>query len=178
MVLLLIVHPKDIILKLFVKSVELFEDIYVVHYAKIRFWQIHWFYRVFSSLHWQKCPSQLPVVQDVGYSIAERGDMKVCENTNCTWKGMFHYSKYVCVYWTVRYSRLCLHRKSKCILFQQILQDNTKWLKSVLCCSGLFLEFPCLWELLPVWLTPSILPGSPLGSIWFKHWWLKTLIFF
>ncbi|XP_033928590.1 cell division cycle protein 20 homolog B [Melopsittacus undulatus] len=35
----------------------------------------------------QKCPSQLPVVQDVGYSIAERGDMKVCENTNCTWKG-------------------------------------------------------------------------------------------
>ncbi|XP_065519945.1 cell division cycle protein 20 homolog B [Lathamus discolor] len=30
---------------------------------------------------------QLPVVQDVGYISAERGDMKVCENTNCTWKG-------------------------------------------------------------------------------------------
>ncbi|XP_030326336.1 cell division cycle protein 20 homolog B isoform X3 [Strigops habroptila] len=35
----------------------------------------------------QKCPSQLPVIQDEGYSIAEGGDMKVCENTNCTWKG-------------------------------------------------------------------------------------------
>ncbi|XP_030326335.1 cell division cycle protein 20 homolog B isoform X2 [Strigops habroptila] len=30
---------------------------------------------------------QLPVIQDEGYSIAEGGDMKVCENTNCTWKG-------------------------------------------------------------------------------------------
>ncbi|NXW18115.1 CD20B protein, partial [Circaetus pectoralis] len=35
----------------------------------------------------QKCPSQLPVVQEVGYSIAESGDMKVCENNNCIWKG-------------------------------------------------------------------------------------------
>ncbi|XP_075383101.1 cell division cycle protein 20 homolog B [Mycteria americana] len=35
----------------------------------------------------QKCPSQLPVVQEVGYNIAESGDMKVCENTNCIWKG-------------------------------------------------------------------------------------------
>ncbi|NXJ99308.1 CD20B protein, partial [Corythaixoides concolor] len=35
----------------------------------------------------QKCPSQLPVVQEVGYSIAESGDMKVCENSNCIWKG-------------------------------------------------------------------------------------------
>ncbi|NXW11344.1 CD20B protein, partial [Fregetta grallaria] len=35
----------------------------------------------------QKCPSQLPVVQEVGYSIAESGDMKVCGNTNCIWKG-------------------------------------------------------------------------------------------
>ncbi|NXI89990.1 CD20B protein, partial [Psophia crepitans] len=34
----------------------------------------------------QKC-SQLPMVQEVGYSIAESGDMKVCENTNCIWKG-------------------------------------------------------------------------------------------
>ncbi|NXV23972.1 CD20B protein, partial [Cepphus grylle] len=34
----------------------------------------------------QKCP-QLPVVQEVGYSIAESGDMKVCEDTNCIWKG-------------------------------------------------------------------------------------------
>ncbi|XP_054042964.1 cell division cycle protein 20 homolog B [Rissa tridactyla] len=30
---------------------------------------------------------QLPVVQEAGYSIAENGDMKVCENTNCIWKG-------------------------------------------------------------------------------------------
>ncbi|NXK13058.1 CD20B protein, partial [Herpetotheres cachinnans] len=35
----------------------------------------------------QKCPSQLPVLQEVGYSIAESGDTKVCENTNCIWKG-------------------------------------------------------------------------------------------
>ncbi|XP_009988788.1 PREDICTED: cell division cycle protein 20 homolog B [Tauraco erythrolophus] len=35
----------------------------------------------------QKYPSQLPVVQEVGYSIAESGDMKVCENSNCIWKG-------------------------------------------------------------------------------------------
>ncbi|XP_010306426.1 cell division cycle protein 20 homolog B [Balearica regulorum gibbericeps] len=35
----------------------------------------------------QKHSSQLPVVQEVGYSIAESGDMKVCENTNCIWKG-------------------------------------------------------------------------------------------
>ncbi|NXJ57202.1 CD20B protein, partial [Spizaetus tyrannus] len=35
----------------------------------------------------QKCPSQLPVIQEVGYSIAESGDMKVCENNNCIWKG-------------------------------------------------------------------------------------------
>ncbi|NWQ75463.1 CD20B protein, partial [Columbina picui] len=34
-----------------------------------------------------KCPSQLPVVQEVGYSTAESGDVKVCENTNCIWKG-------------------------------------------------------------------------------------------
>nr|XP_009942076.1 PREDICTED: cell division cycle protein 20 homolog B [Opisthocomus hoazin] len=35
----------------------------------------------------QKCPSQLPVVQKIGYSVAESADMKVCENTNCIWKG-------------------------------------------------------------------------------------------
>ncbi|NXL39403.1 CD20B protein, partial [Glaucidium brasilianum] len=35
----------------------------------------------------EKCPSQLPVVQEVGYSISENGDVKVCENTNCNWKG-------------------------------------------------------------------------------------------
>ncbi|NWU96246.1 CD20B protein, partial [Upupa epops] len=34
-----------------------------------------------------KCPSQLPVIQKVGCSIAQRGDVKVCENTNCIWKG-------------------------------------------------------------------------------------------
>ncbi|KAM6363008.1 cell division cycle protein 20 homolog B [Pluvialis apricaria] len=34
----------------------------------------------------QKCP-RLPVVQEVGYRIAEGGDMKVCENTSCIWKG-------------------------------------------------------------------------------------------
>ncbi|NXY72410.1 CD20B protein, partial [Glareola pratincola] len=34
----------------------------------------------------QKCP-QLPVVQEVAYSIAGSGDVKVCENTNCIWKG-------------------------------------------------------------------------------------------
>ncbi|XP_074669773.1 cell division cycle protein 20 homolog B [Strix aluco] len=35
----------------------------------------------------EKCPSQLPVVQEVGYSLSENGDVKVCENTNCIWKG-------------------------------------------------------------------------------------------
>ncbi|XP_040434801.1 cell division cycle protein 20 homolog B [Falco naumanni] len=35
----------------------------------------------------QICSSQLPVLQEVGYSIAENGDMKVCENTSCIWKG-------------------------------------------------------------------------------------------
>ncbi|NXG54992.1 CD20B protein, partial [Hemiprocne comata] len=35
----------------------------------------------------QKCPSQLPVVQEVGCSIPESGIVKVCENTNCVWKG-------------------------------------------------------------------------------------------
>ncbi|XP_071657952.1 cell division cycle protein 20 homolog B isoform X2 [Patagioenas fasciata] len=34
-----------------------------------------------------KYPSQLPVVREVGYSIAESGDVKVCENTSCIWKG-------------------------------------------------------------------------------------------
>ncbi|XP_067171890.1 cell division cycle protein 20 homolog B [Apteryx mantelli] len=31
----------------------------------------------------QKCPSQLLMVQQVGYSIAESGGMKVCENISC-----------------------------------------------------------------------------------------------
>ncbi|XP_074022411.1 cell division cycle protein 20 homolog B [Numenius arquata] len=35
----------------------------------------------------QKRPSQLPLLQEAGYSIAKSGDMKVCENTNCIWKG-------------------------------------------------------------------------------------------
>ncbi|KAM6230014.1 LOW QUALITY PROTEIN: cell division cycle protein 20 homolog B [Porphyrio hochstetteri] len=35
----------------------------------------------------QKCSSQLPMAWEVGYGISESGDMKVCENTNCTWKG-------------------------------------------------------------------------------------------
>ncbi|NXV77690.1 CD20B protein, partial [Atlantisia rogersi] len=35
----------------------------------------------------EKCSSQLPMAWEVGYSISESGDMKVCENTNCTWKG-------------------------------------------------------------------------------------------
>ncbi|NWW89998.1 CD20B protein, partial [Rhynochetos jubatus] len=35
----------------------------------------------------QNCPSQLPMVQEVGYSTAESGDIKVCKNTNCVWKG-------------------------------------------------------------------------------------------
>ncbi|XP_010179352.1 PREDICTED: cell division cycle protein 20 homolog B-like, partial [Mesitornis unicolor] len=35
----------------------------------------------------QKCSSHLPLVQEVGFSIAESGDVKVCENTNCAWKG-------------------------------------------------------------------------------------------
>ncbi|XP_068784456.1 cell division cycle protein 20 homolog B [Struthio camelus] len=34
----------------------------------------------------QKCPSQLLMVQEVGYSIAESGGMKICENITCTWK--------------------------------------------------------------------------------------------
>ncbi|NXW48764.1 CD20B protein, partial [Nyctiprogne leucopyga] len=34
----------------------------------------------------QKCP-QLPMVQEAGHSIAESGDVKVCENTNCIGKG-------------------------------------------------------------------------------------------
>ncbi|NXW87449.1 CD20B protein, partial [Alopecoenas beccarii] len=34
-----------------------------------------------------KCPSQLPVVQEIGYSISESGDMKACKNTSCIWKG-------------------------------------------------------------------------------------------
>ncbi|NXI36236.1 CD20B protein, partial [Galbula dea] len=35
----------------------------------------------------QECPSQLPVVQEVRCTIVETGGMKVCENTNCVWKG-------------------------------------------------------------------------------------------
>ncbi|NXJ77455.1 CD20B protein, partial [Trogon melanurus] len=35
----------------------------------------------------QKCPSQLPVVQELRCSIATSGDMKACENTGCIWKG-------------------------------------------------------------------------------------------
>ncbi|NWR67819.1 CD20B protein, partial [Bucorvus abyssinicus] len=35
----------------------------------------------------QKCTSQLPVVQEDGCSIPESSDVKVCENTNCIWKG-------------------------------------------------------------------------------------------
>ncbi|NXT56730.1 CD20B protein, partial [Pluvianellus socialis] len=35
----------------------------------------------------EKCPSRLPVVQKVGCNIAESGNLKVCENTNCIWKG-------------------------------------------------------------------------------------------
>ncbi|KAM6035126.1 cell division cycle protein 20 homolog B [Theristicus caerulescens] len=35
----------------------------------------------------QKCPSQLLVAQEVGYSTAESSDVKVCENTDCIWKG-------------------------------------------------------------------------------------------
>ncbi|NXN20735.1 CD20B protein, partial [Nycticryphes semicollaris] len=35
----------------------------------------------------RKRPSQRPVAQEAGSSIAKRGDMKVCENTNCIWKG-------------------------------------------------------------------------------------------
>lgn len=61
---------------------------------KYVFQQIPSFSHVFTSMYWQKRPSQLPVVQEVGYSIAECGDVKVCENTNCIWKGMFQYSKY------------------------------------------------------------------------------------
>ncbi|NXP54666.1 CD20B protein, partial [Heliornis fulica] len=34
-----------------------------------------------------KCSSPLPMVWEVGYSISESGDMKVCENTSCIWKG-------------------------------------------------------------------------------------------
>ncbi|XP_032865082.1 cell division cycle protein 20 homolog B [Tyto alba] len=42
----------------------------------------------------QKCPSQLPAVLEVGYSIAESGDVKVCENTNCIWKGCHEWTQY------------------------------------------------------------------------------------
>ncbi|XP_010281664.1 PREDICTED: cell division cycle protein 20 homolog B [Phaethon lepturus] len=35
----------------------------------------------------QKCQEKLLLFQEVGYSIAESGDMKVCENINCVWKG-------------------------------------------------------------------------------------------
>ncbi|XP_010225021.1 PREDICTED: cell division cycle protein 20 homolog B [Tinamus guttatus] len=34
----------------------------------------------------QKSVSRLLTIQKVGYSISESGGMKVCENTNCTWK--------------------------------------------------------------------------------------------
>ncbi|XP_064357046.1 uncharacterized protein LOC135324485 [Dromaius novaehollandiae] len=34
----------------------------------------------------QKCASQLLMVQEVGYSNAESGGMKVCENISCIWK--------------------------------------------------------------------------------------------
>ncbi|KAK2521150.1 Cdc20b [Columba guinea] len=54
---------------------------------KYVFQQISSFSHVFTSMYWQKRPSQLPVVQEVGYSIAEYGDVKICENTNCIWKG-------------------------------------------------------------------------------------------
>ncbi|NXP03939.1 CD20B protein, partial [Thinocorus orbignyianus] len=35
----------------------------------------------------QKRPSQLPVAQEAGCNVAKCEDMKVCENTNCIWKG-------------------------------------------------------------------------------------------
>ncbi|KAM6289871.1 LOW QUALITY PROTEIN: cell division cycle protein 20 homolog B [Aegotheles albertisi] len=35
----------------------------------------------------RKCPSQLSMVQEVGYSTVESGNMKVCDSTNYIWKG-------------------------------------------------------------------------------------------
>ncbi|NXT22969.1 CD20B protein, partial [Syrrhaptes paradoxus] len=35
----------------------------------------------------QDCPFQVPMVQEAEYSIAESGDVKVCEKNNCIWKG-------------------------------------------------------------------------------------------
>ncbi|XP_035166706.1 cell division cycle protein 20 homolog B [Oxyura jamaicensis] len=35
----------------------------------------------------QKCSTQLPVVEEVGCSMVESVDMKVCENNSCIWKG-------------------------------------------------------------------------------------------
>lgn len=51
------------------------------------------FIHIFTSVPRQKCTTQLLMVQETGYSMAE-SDMKVCEKATCIWKGMFHCSKY------------------------------------------------------------------------------------
>lgn len=120
----------QVILKLSCKKYCVFLIFMLSFIYKYTFCYISSFNHLFTSMYWQKCSTQLPVVQEVGCSMVKSVDMKVCENSSCIWKGMFLCSTMANTpMHTKQEDRAgCIYHVKK-HLFQKVLQNNTKWLR-------------------------------------------------